>query len=71
MTINKDRRLIRWDVPPETRGKQNITVSVNDGNGGEAVQSFILEITPEQKKSLNKYFQRFLKAKPVYNYLFL
>jgi len=50
MTINKDRRLIRWDVPPETRGKQNITVSVNDGNGGEAVQSFILEITPEQKK---------------------
>jgi hypothetical protein len=49
MTIDLLTGLIKWNVPPEFKGKTSITVSVNDGHGGEAVQSFTLEITPEMR----------------------
>ncbi|MBM4141828.1 MAG: hypothetical protein FJ242_10195 [Nitrospira sp.] len=44
MTIDPSTGLITWNVPPEFTGKALITVSVKDGHGGEAVQSFTLEI---------------------------
>lgn len=44
MTIDPSSGLIKWDVPPEFKGKTPIAVSVTDGHGGEAVQSFTLEI---------------------------
>lgn len=49
MMIDSSTGLIRWDVPPDFKGRSSITVSVTDGHGGEAVQSFTLEITPELK----------------------
>ncbi|MBE0425171.1 MAG: Ig-like domain-containing protein [Nitrospirae bacterium] len=48
MTINPSTGLIQWNVPPDFKGKAPITVSVTDGHGGEAMQSFTLEITPEK-----------------------
>jgi hypothetical protein len=48
MTINPSTGLIQWNVPPDFKGKAPITVSVTDGYGGEAMQSFTLEITPEK-----------------------
>jgi hypothetical protein len=50
MEIDPSTGLIRWEVLPETRGKHNITFSVTDGHGGEAIQSFTFEITPEQRQ---------------------
>jgi hypothetical protein len=50
MTIDPLTGLIKWDVPPEFKGKTSITVSVSDGQGGEAVQSLTLEIMPGIKK---------------------
>jgi hypothetical protein len=41
--------LIRWDVPPEFKGKAPVTVAVLDGNGGEATMNFNVEITTEQR----------------------
>lgn len=49
MTIDPSTGLITWNVPPEFKGKAPVTVSVKDGHGGEAVQSFALEITPEKR----------------------
>lgn len=49
MTIDSSKGLIKWNVPPEFKGKTTFTVSVTDGNGGEAMQSFTLEIMPEKK----------------------
>jgi len=49
MTIDPLTGLIKWNVPPEFKGKTPITVSVTDGHGGEVVQSFTLEITPETR----------------------
>ena len=40
MTIDPETGLIKWPVPPEFKGKASVTVSVTDGYGGEAVQSF-------------------------------
>jgi hypothetical protein len=46
MTIDNSG-LIKWNVPPDFKGKARVTVSVTDGHGGEASQSFTLEITPQ------------------------
>lgn len=37
--------LIKWNVPLDFVGKESITVSVTDGQGGEALQNFTCEIT--------------------------
>jgi len=50
MTIDPSTGLIKWDVPPEFKGKTPITVSVTDGHGGEALQIFTIEIRPEQRE---------------------
>jgi hypothetical protein len=44
MTIDPSSGLIKWDVPPEFKGKAQFAVAVIDGQGGEAMQSFTLEI---------------------------
>jgi len=46
MTIDNSG-LIKWDIPPDFKGRARVTVSVTDGHGGEASQSFTLEITPQ------------------------
>jgi hypothetical protein len=46
MTIEPSTGLIKWDVPPEFKGKTPVTVSVTDGHGGDVIQSFTLEILP-------------------------
>lgn len=50
MTIEPSTGLIKWDVPPEFKGKTPVTVSVTDGHGGDALQIFTIEIRPEQKE---------------------
>jgi len=49
MTIDPSAGLIKWNVPPEFKGKAQFAVAVTDGQGGEAMQSFNLEIMPEMK----------------------
>ncbi|MCX5718780.1 MAG: Ig-like domain-containing protein [Nitrospirae bacterium] len=49
MTIEQLTGLIRWNVPPDFKGKTTFTVFVNDGHGGEAMQSLTFAITPEKK----------------------
>jgi hypothetical protein len=49
MTINPSTGLIQWNVPSSFKGKAAITVAVSDGNGGEVMQSFSLQIRPQQK----------------------
>ncbi len=44
MAIDPKTGAIRWDVPPDVKGKTTFTVSVTDGNGGEATQSLTFEI---------------------------
>lgn len=29
-----------WNIPPDFKGKASVTVSVTDGQGGEAIYSF-------------------------------
>lgn len=48
MTIGKTTGLIQWIVPLDFKGKVSVTVIVNDGHGGEALQSFAFEIVPEK-----------------------
>jgi hypothetical protein len=50
MTINSSTGLIKWNVPPEFIGKTSFTVSVSDGHGGEAVQTFPFEMRLEQRR---------------------
>jgi hypothetical protein len=49
MTIDSSTGLIKWKVPSDFKGKSPFTVSVSDGHGGEASQSFNLEIKSEQQ----------------------
>lgn len=49
MAINKDNGQLQWVVPPDYKGKANITVAITDGQGGEILQSFTVEIAPESK----------------------
>ncbi len=44
MTIDPKTGAIQWNVPPDVKGKTIFTVSVADGNGGEATQSLTFEI---------------------------
>ena len=44
MTINSSTGLIQWNIPEDFNKKTPITISVTDGNGGEATQSFTLDI---------------------------
>jgi len=46
VTIDPSTGLIKWNVPPDFKGKTPITVSVNDGHGGEALQGLTIEIKP-------------------------
>ena len=46
MLIDKTSGLISWVVPKETRGKISVVVSVSDGNGGEAVYPFTVDMAP-------------------------
>ncbi len=48
MTIDPSTGLVKWDVPPEFKGRASVSVSVTDGHGGEAIQSLTIEITPEK-----------------------
>ena len=49
MSIDSSTGLIKWDAPSDFKGKTLLTVSVTDGHGGEASQSFSLEIKSGQK----------------------
>ncbi|MFZ3136879.1 MAG: putative Ig domain-containing protein [Thermodesulfovibrionales bacterium] len=49
MTINPSTGLIKWNVPPDFKGRSQFIVAVTDGHGGEVTQSFTLEITPDKK----------------------
>jgi len=44
MTIKPLSGVIKWNVPPDFKGKAPITVSVSDGRGRESLQSFTIEI---------------------------
>ncbi len=48
MTIDSSG-LITWSVPPDFNGKAPVTVSVSDGNGGEATSDFNVEIHTEKR----------------------
>lgn len=44
MTIEKTTGFIQWIVPQDFKGDVSVMVIVNDGHGGEALQSFVFEI---------------------------
>jgi hypothetical protein len=48
MTINA-AGLIQWNVPPGFKGSAPVTVSITDGNGGETLQSFTIDIKGEKR----------------------
>ena len=48
MTVNPSTGLVKWNVPPNFRGKASFVVSVTDGHGGEATQNLAVEINPAQ-----------------------
>ncbi len=50
MAIDPAKGSVQWNIPPEFEGKASITVSVTDGQGGETMQSFALEIAPGKPK---------------------
>jgi hypothetical protein len=50
MTIDPSKGLIRWNVPPDFKGKFPYTVSVADGVGGVATQEYFFEIRREKKE---------------------
>jgi hypothetical protein len=45
MTIDKSTGFIQWIVPQDFKGKAEVAVVVSDGHGGEALQSFVFELT--------------------------
>jgi len=50
MTIDSSTGLVKWNVPQGFKGKPPVTVSVDDGHGGNSSMSFFVEITTEAKK---------------------
>jgi len=50
MTIDQATGMIRWNIPANFEGKASFTVSVSDGNGGEAKQDFVFESRAEPRK---------------------
>ncbi len=49
MTIDSSSGLVKWNVPADFKGKAPVTISVTDGQGGEVMQSFTLDIMPEKR----------------------
>lgn len=47
MSIEAATGTIRWEIPPEFRGKVPVTVAVSDGNGGEASYALVVTIREE------------------------
>ncbi len=45
MTIGQSTGLIQWMVPQDFKGKAEVAVVVSDNHGGEALQSFVFELT--------------------------
>jgi len=45
MTINSATGFIQWDIPYDLKEKAFVTVLASDGQGGEAVQNFAIEMT--------------------------
>jgi hypothetical protein len=52
MTVDPSTGLVKWNVPPDFKGKASFTASVADGHGGEATQDLSFGILPQQKKEL-------------------
>jgi hypothetical protein len=50
MTIDPSKGLIRWNVPPDFKGKFPYTVSVADGFGRVATQEYFVDIRREKKE---------------------
>lgn len=50
MTINSTTGFVKWEVPPEFVGKAPVTVSVTDGQGGEATYNFDVTLKMEPLK---------------------
>ncbi|MBI5640680.1 MAG: hypothetical protein HZA17_09665 [Nitrospirae bacterium] len=50
MTISPETGVVRWNVPPDFKGKATFTAAANDGNGGEATQLFNVDISEQKKK---------------------
>ena len=50
MTIDKSTGMIRWNMPVDLQGKISFSVSVSDGNGGEAKQAFVFDVRPEPRQ---------------------
>lgn len=48
MTVDSSG-LVRWNVPPDFKGKSPVAVTVIDGHGGESVLSFDVRIDSEKK----------------------
>ncbi len=49
MTIDPSTGLVKWNVPPEFKGRASVSISITDGHGGEAIQSLTIEIGYETK----------------------
>jgi hypothetical protein len=49
MSISPDKGRITWDIPRSFRGKTDITLSVTDGNGGEATYQLVADIGGERR----------------------
>lgn len=47
MSIGAATGTIRWEVPPDVRGKVPVAVSVSDGNGGEASYAMVVTVQDE------------------------
>ncbi|MDP2278590.1 MAG: Ig-like domain-containing protein [Nitrospirota bacterium] len=45
MTIGQSTGLIQWTVPQDFKGKAEVAVVASDNHGGEALQSFVFEMT--------------------------
>ncbi len=44
MTLDPATGLLRWDVPSEFKGKQDVSITVSDGHGGTATYSITITI---------------------------
>lgn len=47
MTIEPKTGLVRWMIPAEKREKASVSILVTDGHGGEAIQSFVLDVSSQ------------------------
>ncbi len=49
MSIDTNSGLLQWNVPTDFQGSVPVTVSVNDGHGGETLYTFSVTLSPERK----------------------